>query len=538
MKKRRTTIIVLVAFITIFSGGWLFQDVEQRSVAEKRRLFQQILQFVAEYYVDSLDAGELYDLAIDGMLQQLNDPYTSFLRREAFGELSISTSGRYGGVGLRIDLRDGWVTVVSPLADTPAERAGLEAGDQIVEIEGVSTRGWETQQAADVLRGEPGTQTSITVVRAGFADSLRFKLTRAEIHVNSIEGAMTLKPEIGYLRLTTVSEDAANELRTAIAALRDKGAKSLILDLRGNPGGILEQGVALADLFLNPNDVVVETRGRAHDASRTYRANREELWPDMPLVVLVNGRTASAAEILAGALQDHDRAVILGSPTFGKGVAYLFVPLSKTEGITVTTSRWYTPSGRSIQRTVRDTGPAQLVAGVVPGNDGSSRDSSDATTYLTDGGRPLRNGGGGIQPDLVIRADTLTDAENRFAQALGSNIPTYRNVLTRNALELKGRNGVSNPTFRVTDAMLSEILAGLRENGVELADSVFYGARKLVGDQFAYEVTRYVFGREAEIRRSILEDLVVARAVDLLESAETPAALIARAGQLNGLNNN
>ncbi len=527
MKNRRYALLGLIAIISFSSGGWLMQNDQQKDLADKRRLFQQVLQFVSEYYVDSITPSALYDFAIDGMLDQLDDPYTSFLQTEPFTELSISTSGRYGGVGLRIDLRDGWVTVVAPLADTPAERAGLESGDQIVEVEGTSTRGWDTNRTANVLRGDPGTDTEMTVVRAGFRDSLHFKLTRATIHVNSVEGAMILTPGVGYLRLNTVSEESATDLRRAISGLRSDGANGLVLDLRGNPGGILEQSVALADLFLEPNEIVLETKGRAPDATRTYLSNREEEWPDMPMVVLVNGRTASAAEILAGALQDHDRAAILGTPTFGKGVAYLFVRLSETEGITVTTSRWYTPSGRSIQRPNLETGPAQLIAGAVLPNMGT--DSTTEMTFLTDAGRPIKTGtGGGIQPDVVIR-DTLTAGEQSFATALGSNIPAYRNTLTRYALELKGSNAVSSPDFRVSDAMLREILQRLQAEGVEMSRAEFFGARDLIAGQFGAELTRYVFGREAEVRRTILDDVQARRAMELLQSVDSPDALIARA---------
>jgi carboxyl-terminal processing protease len=529
MKNRRFTVLGLIGVISFVSGAWLVQDDQQRELAEKRRLFQQILSFVSEHYVDSINPSDLYDMAIDGMLRQLDDPYTSFLQTEPFEELTISTTGEYGGVGLRIDLRDGWVTVVAPLADTPAERAGLEAGDQLVEVEGKSTRGWDTQQTANVLRGEPGTETSITVVRAGFADSLHFRLTRAQIHVNSVEGSTLVAPEIGYLRLNTVSAESALELRRAISELRDNGANSLILDLRGNPGGVLEQGVALADLFLDPGDVVVETRGRAQDASRTYAAEHAEMWPDMPMVVLVNERTASAAEIVSGSLQDHDRAVILGTPTFGKGVAYLFVRLSDTEGITVTTSRWFTPSGRSIQRTGPPMSQAELMADA-SGTPAEEPDSVSSMTFRTEGGRVIKTGNGGIQPDILVR-DTLTTPEQDFATALGSEIPAYRNTLTRYALDLKGNGTISDPNFTVTDAMLTEILSRLRQHeGLEsLSDEAFHGAKSLISEQFGHELTRYVFGREAELRRMILDDLQARQAVELLRSAETPDALIARA---------
>jgi carboxyl-terminal processing protease len=522
MTYRRVVLTLLIGFISFLTGGWFLQGQsdEGRDVYQKARLFDQIVRYVAEYYVDSLEVNELYDMAIDGMFERLGDPYTSFLGPEAFGELSLNTTGNYAGIGARIDSRDGWVTVVSPVADSPADRAGLEPGDQIVEVEGQSTKGWNTQKAANLLRGEPGTPVKITVIRAGLPDSLRFTLIRARIHVNSVEGVMMFAPEIGYMRLTTVSSSSAGELREAVSDIREQGAKALILDLRNNPGGVLEQGVALADLFLDPAEVVVETRGRARGATRTYRAENADAWPAMPLVVLVNGGTASAAEILSGALQDHDRGIVIGTPTFGKGVAYLLIRLSDKEAVTVTSSRWYTPSGRSIQRSrvgIHD--GAQVASAAL-----SPPDSEQV--YITDGGRVLKNGSGGIQPDIILTPDTLTDGERRFAEALGAGVPQYRNIMTRYALELKGRDAVTDRDFRVTGPMLEQIYNRLLQDGIDVNETEWAGGRDLVADQFGYELTRYIFGREEELRRRAMDDNTIQRAVELLGEVDTPAELI------------
>ena len=528
MKHRRIILVGLVGFIGFVSGGWFFQGTNEQDSRQRARVFESVVRYVSEYYVDSISTAQLYDMATEGMLRQLQDPYTSFLRQAGFEDLSISTTGNYGGVGLRIDSRDGWIQIVTPIADSPGERAGLTSGDQIVEVEGASTRGWSTQRAANVLRGEPGTPVDITVRRAGFADSLHFTLTRAEIHVNYVEGVTMIRPKIGYLRLTSVSRESPTELREVIDELRADGAESIILDLRNNPGGLLEAGVALADFFLDRGDVVVETRGRAKNASETFVARRGELWPDMPVVLLINGATASAAEILAGALQDHDRAIAVGTPTFGKGVAYLLIPLTKTEAVTVTSSRWYTPSGRSIQRGFSGSRALGVVASA------AAQDSSTATQeFRSDNGRLIDAGNGGIQPDVLLPRDTLTDGELAFSEALGSRIPDYRNVMTRYALELKGQNAVTDPAFTVTDGMLATILQSLRAAGVQMADSIFYGSRDLIAEQFGYELTRYAFGREAELRRLTSTDKQVAKAIELLQAAQSPEELFALAGRSN-----
>ena len=529
MKHRRLVVIALLGFIGFISGGWFFQgsNSQANNARQRARIFESVLKYVAEYYVDSLDAAQLYDMATEGMLEQLQDPYTSFLRQTRFEELSISTTGNYGGVGLRIDSRDGWIQVVAPIADSPGQRAGLVSGDQIIEVEGQSTRGWSTQKAANLLRGEPGTDVSITVHRAGFADSLRFTLTRGEIHVNSIEGTMMVAPEVGYLHLTTVSRQSASEVRQAIIELRNEGAEGIILDLRLNPGGILAEGAALADLFLDRGQVIVNTRGRARGATATYVAEQGQAWPDLPMVVLVNRSTASAAEIISGALQDHDRAIVLGSPTFGKGVAYLMIPITDNEAVTVTSSRWYTPSGRSIQRGVSGAQALSLVASVTAPD---SMDVAEAEQeFLTDSGRRLDAGDGGIQPDIILPRDTLTDREQYFFRVIGQQLPEYRNVLTRYALELKGQEAVASPDFDVTSGMLSTILQSMRAAGIEMPDSTFEGGSAFVAAQFGLELTRYAFGRESELRRSAVTDNQIGKAIELLQKAKSPEELLALA---------
>jgi carboxyl-terminal processing protease len=510
--------MIVLAFV---SGGWLLQrsDNQTESAYQKERLFQEVLGLVARYYVDTVGVADLYDMAIEGMLDRLNDPYTSFLRPEVYEELNLSTTGDYGGVGIRIESRDQWITIVSPLADTPGDRAGLQPGDQIIEINGMTTKGWTTQQAADVMRGKPGTDVELAIARAGFPEPLQFTITRAQIHVNYVEGQDIVAPGIGYLQLNSVSREAPQELEAAIDSLRSVGARALILDLRANPGGILEEGVAIADLFLDSADVVVEMKGRARGASRTFSAASGESWNEMPMVVLVGPRTASAAEIVSGALQDHDRALILGTRTFGKGVAYVVLPLSETEALSVTTSRWYTPSGRSIDRPVHRFQTATMASVAV---DSAAPDSAD---YRTDSGRALDNGGGGIKPDIEL-PDTLSQREQGFAQALGSDIPKYRDVLARYALDLKGSTSFADEEFQVNDEMTAEFLRRLRNRGVEMPDSIWRGGRDFVAEQLGYEITRYVFGRAAEIRRQVRNDIQVQRAIELLSQAQTPEQLL------------
>jgi len=530
MKSQRVLVTALVTMVAFLSGGWLMQRGSRtQNVYQKARLFDDILTYVAEYYVDTLNEGQLYDMAIDGMLRQLNDPYTTYLRERDLRDLELSTTGNYAGVGMQIDVRDGWITVIAPIAGTPADSLGIQTGDRIVEIDGESTRGWDNDRAVRRLRGPPGTRVRLTIVRPGVPDSLSFEPTRARIHVTSMQYAGTLAGgEVAYVSFvqSSISETTASELARAVDSLRQRGARSLIIDLRANPGGVLDQGVAVSDLFLARGDVLAETRGRAPGASQTYRDERPERWPGMPVAVLVDGGTASAAEIIAGALQDHDRALVLGSPTFGKGLVQTVYPLNQREALKLTTGRWYTPSGRTIQRSASDVARVQESEEPAEHPDTTGLDTTQV--FRTTGGRTVY-GGGGIRPDVLVRADTLTDGEKEFARALGGNTPVYRDVLTSYALDLKGQNGIKSPAFEVTPAMRAEFLRRLRARGVQVSEAQWAGAAELVTEQLGFEITRYVFGRQAELARRVAQDVQVKRALELLTRARSPKELLALA---------
>src|SRR6266704_2045011 len=527
MKLRKILVVAVISCVALATGGWLLQReaVPEGSVYQQARLFEDVLAHVADFYVDSIEERKLYQMAIDGMLDQLHDPYSVCLKRDDFRALSEATSGNYGGLGIQIDVRDGWITVVAPLPETPAERAGIQSGDQIITLDGRSTEGWKNDQAVKELRGEPGTAVELKVRRVGVELPLTFKVTRATIHIRSVQVAMMLDDRVGYIALNPVSEASAPELTEAVKTLLAKGLKSLILDLRLNPGGLLEQGVAVSDLFLDPGQEVVETRGRAPTASRTYRDAKPQPWPGLPVVVLVNGGTASAAEIITGALQDHDRAVVVGTPTFGKGLVQSLWQLTPATALKLTTARWYTPSGRTIQRKSKSEEDqlAQAEAAEL-GRDTTKLDSS--LMFHTDHGRVVR-GGGGIRPDLFVATDTFTTSERTFMKSLGNKIPTYWAVRASYALEMKAAGRVKSPDFQVSPDMVDEVLRRLRTRGVPLPDSVLTGARMLIADDVGYEIARYVFGRPAEVRRHMQEDRQVQAALALARRAKSPQDLLA-----------
>ena len=533
--KQRWGLIAVVAVISFMSGGWLLQRgvASGGNVYQQARLFDDVLGHVNAYYVDSIGETDLYDRATRGMLEQLKDPYSVLLTGDDYKALSEQTSGNYAGLGIQIDVRDGWITVVAPLPETPAERAGVSTGDQIIEVDGKSTEGWKNDEAVKALRGEAGSKVTITVRRSGVADPIKYPLTRARIHIRSVPAGTMFEGGVGYISLNPVAETSAEELRGEIAQMKSKGMKSMILDLRLNPGGLLDQGVKVADLFLDNKQEIVATRGRARGSTKEFYDEAKQAWPDLPIVVLVNDGTASAAEIIAGALQDHDRAVVVGTPTFGKGLVQTLFPLGEGVALKLTTARWYTPSGRTIQRIAKDEEEQAVQAATeagdsIPGD--ANKEHSDSAIrqrpiYHTDAGRIVR-GGGGIVPDLVIRPDTLNTGEKEFAKALGSHVPDYRDVLTTFALELKKSGGVKSEDFTVTPEMRQQVYERLKAKGVDLSPQVYQGASGLIGEQLGYDIARYVFGRPTEFRRRAHDDAQMQTAIGLLRKAGTPRELL------------
>ncbi|MBW8772569.1 MAG: hypothetical protein JF590_04650, partial [Gemmatimonadetes bacterium] len=320
---------------------------------------------------------------------------------------------------------------------------------------------------------------------------------------------------VGYVALNPVADSSAYELEAEVAKLRAAGAKSLILDLRNNPGGLLTEGIAISDLFLDRGQVVLTTHGRAPGASQNVVDRAAQRWPDLPLVVLVNDGTASAAEIVAGALQDHDRAVLVGETTYGKGLVQSVYDLGDSTALKITTSRWYTPSGRLIQK-------AHAIDSVLSD---TSRIARDTTTHHTDAGRRVR-GGGGIAPDLTVEDRTLGAGARALADALGSHFGDFRDVTTAYALETREHKTLTREDFVVTDEMRRTIRTRLAARGVTVADAVWSGGLPLVDSWLATDLSRYVFGRDAELRRRRANDPQLQAALGLLHRAATPQALL------------
>ncbi len=529
--RSKAVFVAALLGTALVSGGWLMhQGVSAGTphVYERARLFDQVVDHVARNYVDRIPEADLYGRATRGVLRELHDPYSVYLTSERLARLTESTTGRYQGIGVELDVRDGWVTVVTPLPGTPAEQGGVQGGDRIVAIDGKRTDGWAPEEALRALRGAPGTVVNFVVERAGVDEPVPFRLTRREIQFHPVQNALVLRDGVGYIELAVFSQESAAELRQAIDSLRRAGARALVVDVRGNPGGLLEQGVAVTDLFLDQGLKIVEMRGRTRDANQTFVDQRPQPYPNLPLAVLVDSTSASASEIFAGALQDHDRAIVVGSTTYGKGSAQSVLPLADGGAVKLTTALWYTPSGRSITR-----------PHLIRGDDDEAEESSFVTdsararsTYRTRGGRTVY-GGGGVTPDVVLPADTPSIDERALEHALGKRVAEFHQVIGAYARSLRGRPGVSGPDFAVTPQMRNELFDAMVRRGIVVERGVYDAAAPAISELLAYEATRALFGRRAEARRRLAADQAVARAVSLVAGAATQRDVFRRAERKN-----
>ena len=408
------------------------------------KLLDGVALRVAQNYMEDVDPEKLTKAGINGMLDIL-DPFSVLMEEQFYNRLMETTQGRYEGLGMSIDMRDDTITVVAPMEGTPAERVGLEAGDKIVEIDGASTVGMSTEDASKRMRGPAGTKVALKVTRVGISEIMEFTVERAVIELKSVPYYGMADPEnkIGYLRLNKFSETTADELRQALTALNQNDLNGLIFDLRGNGGGLLEQAVETASLFLTPDKLVVYTQGKDPRSQKKYITSGEPLFQNKPLVVLVDAATASASEIVAGAVQDWDRGLIAGNTTFGKGLVQQIFSLPENDNIKLklTTAKYYVPSGRCIQKPHMS--KKQLEEG--PEED-TLHQSAPPEAFKTRAGRTVY-GGGGIVPDVNIQREMYSPIEvNLLRQSMYFNF----------ALEYSSQHTDIPTSFEATDQVLDE----------------------------------------------------------------------------------
>ncbi len=461
MTRRITLLTILVVIIGIFALALGQAASHGMNIYKMLKLLTNAVDVVYKEYVDPIDYRKLIKGAIDGMTSTL-DPHTAFFTPKQYEELQIDTRGSFGGLGIQIGIRDNWLTVISPMEGTPAWRAGIQAGDRIIKIDGKSTKGITADQAVAKLRGEPGTSVTITIERLGEPLPFDITLIRDIIEIKPVPFYGMTERGVGYIRLASFSEEAGHNVRTALIDLQNQGAKGIILDLRSNPGGLLSQAVSVAGQFLESEALVVYTNGRSAYQSREYYTDMKGVNTDKPLVVLVDEGSASASEIVAGAIQDHDRGVIIGAKTFGKGLVQSVRPLADGTALKITTAKYYIPSGRCIQKEDYLNNPGSSIIvdtlsweinEIDPWDFDSEPADTDTTRkeegiFYTTGGR-IVYGGGGITPDIDYKPPRTTKLYTELER---------KGLFFSFAVEYtaKHKGQIQSPDFEVSDEMISQ----------------------------------------------------------------------------------
>ncbi|MEA3247611.1 MAG: S41 family peptidase, partial [Gemmatimonadota bacterium] len=423
--------------------------------AQGRRLLDGVMERIRRSWVDTIAPDELYRRAALGLVDELGDPNSEYLTPEHLKRLREAATGTYSGVGMSIDLRDGWLVVTHVRVGTPAERAGVAIGDRLVELNGQSMRNWTPGEARKEIQGAPRAHLALQVERGNPPARIPLALEREDIHVSAVTRATLLGRGVGYFMVSAFNDSTSRDVERTVDSLVAAGAHGLVMDLRGNPGGLLVQGVDVADLFLDKGKRIASTRGRMPANTVEYVARTPQRWPDFPLVVLVNGNTASAAEVVAGALQDQDRAVVVGRQTYGKGSAQAVLQLNDGGGLKLTSARWYTPLGRSIERP----------------HTGTAADTV-RPTFTTPRGRRM-TGGGGIHPDIAVGDSTLSPAERAWVRAIGTRVTPFRQALTAYAERVVAARRVRDPLFTVDQAMRDGLYAEMRARGVVVPRAIY-----------------------------------------------------------------
>jgi carboxyl-terminal processing protease len=527
--RRNLAAPVMVVLFSVAAGGWLLQRGVDRAenVYVRVRVLQEVIDRVESSFVNEVDPASLYDSAIEGLLRDLGDPHSSFLPAADYEDLRIRTEGDYGGVGLEVVERSGYVTVVSPIPGGPGGRMGIRAGDRFFEIEGVRADTMVTDRAVELLRGRPGTEVNVRMLRPGVEEPIAFTIKREVIRLKAVPFAVLLENDVGYVPLLTVRETSASEIRAAADSLLDKGMRALVLDLRGNPGGLLDQGIAVSDLFLERGQGIVETRGRSADQNETYTASAPDRYAGIPMAVLIDGASASASEIIAGALQDYDRAVLIGETTFGKGSVQSLYRLTGGDVLRLTTARWYTPMGRSIhldpvERSEGGSSRALSISGQLV----QPVSIEGRPEFESAGGRTLY-GGGGIAPDLFVSPETLEPREASGVQGLFSRAGEFSTAVFNFAVQYVRDHPELRPGFSVSRADLDALYRSLPEFGAPVARADFDNAERFVRYHLQREIALQAWNEEGQFEQLRPYDRQLARALEILAAVQTPEQLIA-----------
>jgi carboxyl-terminal processing protease len=513
--SRAGSILRKYLFLVLIVGTLTFDPVflkagNDESIYEKIELYQNVIDKVSSRYVTDMGAGDLIIRSIEGMIGTL-DPYSQLLDPDDYNDLKVDTKGRFGGIGIELGLRNNILTVIAPIEGTPAHALGLQGGDQIIRIEGNPTKGWSTLDAVKLLRGPKGTDVSITIQREGLGEPFDITITRDIIKVKSVPYYFLVDSSTGYIRLSTFSESSGDEVRKAVDDLKSQGMDALILDLRYNPGGLLNQAVEVSEVFMERGEMIVFTSGRDHGQDREYLASRDGLTHRMPLIVLINKYSASASEIVAGALQDHDRALILGETSFGKGSVQTLFDLGSDYALRLTTAYYYTPSGRSIHKA------EETELAVINGHslNGEAGNEAEKGGYYTDSGREV-SGGGGIMPDVFVRSPELTSAAQEMLKK-----PIFFNF----SVKYKSHNPDLPEDFEITEDIKNEFFEYMTGEGIEVSKEDFFSEKEFVEMRLEFELNRAYWGEGVAKKKGFDRDIEAQKALEIIDKGKTLVGL-------------
>jgi carboxyl-terminal processing protease len=495
--------VVLSALAGGFFGSSLLAT--QDDVTQQLRIFSSALAAIDREYVDTVPSERLVYGAIDGMLKTL-DPHSSFFDPRQYAQLRERQEGRYYGLGIQIQVIEGDITVMSIFEGSPAYKKGLRRGDIIARIGEDDAKGWTSEQAVARLKGPKGTTVNISLRRRGYEGLLDLEVERDEVNITTVRGAFMIDKETSYIKLADFSETSNDEVGKALEDLKARGMKRLVFDLRDNPGGPLDQAIRISNRFVPRGELIVYTRGRARDSDVDYRAEEVSEYTDIPLVVLVNRNSASASEIVSGAIQDHDRGLVVGETTFGKALVQSVYKISGSAGLALTTGRYYTPSGRMIQRPWDGSFDEYLTYTLR--DQSEPRQHQAADMKKTKAGREVYSGGG-IEPDKFLVGPVEGFNPSRFGRTLYAR-QAFANFADQFTAEGDTRFGAANRNkkriskgFQVTPAMVDEFKASLKGQRIVLDEEAFQKDEAFIRAMIHYDIDLALFGVE-EARRNLV----------------------------------
>ncbi|MCD6176628.1 MAG: S41 family peptidase [Candidatus Cloacimonetes bacterium] len=505
--------ILLFNFVNVDAS-----NSEDANIYKKLKLFSEVLFNLRQNYVEELDVDDLIDSAIKGMLDEV-DPHTYYFTPDEFEKFSTDTKGEFGGLGISIDKKGDYITVVAPIEGTPAYRMGILAGDKISKVDGESVVGVSTDESIKKMRGEPGTEVLISIIRPGVEEELEFEIIREIIKIHSIPYSFKLNNGIGYMRIRQFNANTTSDMREKLDELEEEGIRGLIIDLRFNPGGLLREAINTVNEFIGKGKLVVFTKGRAPQTNMEYLTKYNRIRDDYPVIVLINGGSASASEIFAGSLQDWDRGLIVGQTSFGKGSVQRLFPLSDGNGIKITTAKYYIESGRCIHKDLNDkllkderVKNGDITKEEIEEMQEEAEEKSHENVYYTNNGRKVY-GGGGITPDIEIEQALLTD--------LGVDL-RRKNIFFNYSVDyLIDHEENVTLDYIASKQDIDELLKFAKSEDIEFEQTEVDSILNWIGNELTSNIIGRKFGEVERYKVILEEDIQLQKTMDIFDKCST-----------------